>query len=98
MVKNPPVSVRDSRGVCLIPGLWRSPGVGMATHSSILTWEVPRTEDPGGLQSMELQESDTTERLHAHTCTSSFSLGILPLQRGIILTPDFSCFSVSKFP
>ena len=27
----------------------------MATHSSILAWEIPRTEEPGGLQSMELQ-------------------------------------------
>ena len=26
---------------------------GMATHSSILAWRIPRTEDPGGLQSME---------------------------------------------
>ena len=25
---------------------------GMATHSSILTWRIPWTEDPGGLQSM----------------------------------------------
>ena len=24
----------------------------MATHSSILAWEIPRTEEPGGLQSM----------------------------------------------
>ena len=28
---------------------------GMATHSSIVTWQIPWTEDPGGLQSMELQ-------------------------------------------
>ena len=28
---------------------------GMATHSSILAWRIPWTEDPGGLQSMELQ-------------------------------------------
>ena len=27
----------------------------MATHSSILAWKVPRTEEPGGLQSMGLQ-------------------------------------------
>ena len=27
----------------------------MATHSSILAWKVPQTEDPGGLQSMGLQ-------------------------------------------
>ena len=26
---------------------------GMATHSSILTWRIPWTEEPGGLQSME---------------------------------------------
>ena len=29
----------------------------MATHSSILAWEIPWTEDPGGLQSMGLQKS-----------------------------------------
>ena len=40
---------------------------GMATHSSILAWRIPWTEEPGGLQSMGLQrvtteqESDRTE-------------------------------------
>ena len=33
----------------------------MATHSSILAWRIPWTEEPGGLQSMGLTESDTTE-------------------------------------
>ena len=28
---------------------------GMATHSSILAWRIPRTKEPGGLQSMRLQ-------------------------------------------
>ena len=28
---------------------------GMATHSSILAWRIPWTEEPGGLQSIELQ-------------------------------------------
>ena len=28
---------------------------GKATHPSILAWRIPRTEEPGGLQSMELQ-------------------------------------------
>ena len=32
----------------------------MATHSSILAWRTPWTEEPGGLQSMGSQESDTT--------------------------------------
>ena len=40
-----------------IPGLGRSPGEEMATHSSILAWEIPWTEQPGGLQSMGLQKS-----------------------------------------
>ena len=36
----------------------------MATHSSILAWKIPWTEEPGGLQSMGLQELDTTEQLN----------------------------------
>ena len=32
---------------------------GMATHSSILAWEIPGTEDPGGLQFMGSQKSQT---------------------------------------
>ena len=36
----------------------------MATHSSILAWRIPWTEEPGGLQFMGSQRSDTTERLH----------------------------------
>ena len=31
----------------------------MATHSSILAWRIPWTEEPGGLQSMRLQKSQT---------------------------------------
>ena len=32
----------------------------MASHPSILAWRIPWTEEPGGLQSMRSQESDTT--------------------------------------
>ena len=32
----------------------------MAAHFNILAWEIPWTEEPGGLQSMESQESDIT--------------------------------------
>ena len=45
---------------------------GMATHSSILAWEIPWTEEPGGLQLMGLQRAGqdwATERTH----NSSFS-------------------------
>ena len=34
---------------------------GMATHSSILAWRIPWTEDPGLLQSMGGKKSNTTE-------------------------------------
>ena len=38
----------------------------MATHSSNLAWKIPWLEEPGRLQSMGPQESDTTERLQFH--------------------------------
>ena len=42
----------------------------MATHSSILTWEIPWTEEPGGLQSMgsqRVRHNRVTEYTHTHT-------------------------------
>ena len=56
MVKNP---LTNAGNAGLIPGLERSPGEEMATHSSILAWKIPQTEEPGGLQSMGLQKSQT---------------------------------------
>ena len=38
----------------------------VVTHSSILAWKIPWTEEPGGLQSVGHKESDTTKRLHFH--------------------------------
>ena len=38
-----------------ILGWGRSPGGGQATHSSILAWRIPWTEEPGGLQSVGSQ-------------------------------------------
>ena len=35
----------------------------MATHSSVLAWKIPWTEEAGGLQFVELQRFDTTEQL-----------------------------------
>ena len=49
-----------------IPGLERSPAEEMETHSSILAWKFPWTEEPGRQQSMVSKESDTTERLSTH--------------------------------
>ena len=40
---------------------WEDPlEEGMATHSSIRAWRIPWTEEPGGLQSTDLKESDRT--------------------------------------
>ena len=33
----------------------------MVTHSSILAWKTPRTDEPGGLESMGHKDSDMTE-------------------------------------
>ena len=50
VVKNPPAKAGDIRDVGLIPG--SDPlQEGMATHSSVLAWRSPWTEEPGGLQS-----------------------------------------------
>ena len=47
----------------------------MATHSSILAWRIPWTEEPGGLQSMGSQRVDTTEatQLITHSTASEYS-------------------------
>ena len=51
----------------------------MATHSSILAWRIPWTEEPGGLQSTGRKESDTTERLdfHFHNYSVQFSCSVV---------------------
>ena len=47
----------------------------MAPHSSTLAWKIPRTEEPGRLQSWGREESDTTERLHFHFSLSCIGEG-----------------------
>ena len=42
----------------------------MATHSSILAWKIPWTEEPGGLQSHGVAKSQT-EQLNKHACLIS---------------------------
>ena len=42
----------------------------MATHSSILAWTIPWTEEPGGLQSLGHKELDMTEGLTLLTTTN----------------------------
>jgi len=66
VVNNPPASARDARDMSLIPELGRLEEV-IATHSNILAWRIPWTEEPGRLQSMGSQESNTTEELSPYT-------------------------------
>ena len=59
-----PVTILGAQTVKNLPAMretWvqsldqEDPLKGMATHSSILAWRIPWTEEPGGLQSMGLQ-------------------------------------------
>ena len=62
----------------------------MATHSSILAWEIPWTEEPGGLQSMGLQKSqiqlsDKTTTTEVYLCRSQ----LIPSPPGGVVKLDF---------
>ena len=57
VVKNPPDNAVDEDST---PGREDPLEKEMATHSSISAWEIPWTEEPGGLQSMRSQKSWTT--------------------------------------
>ena len=54
VAKNPPAKAGDARDSGLNPGSGRAPEEEMATHSSILAWRIPWTEEPGGPQSIGL--------------------------------------------
>ena len=56
----------------------------MATHSSILAWKIPWTEEPGGLQSMGSQRVDMTDALHFHFVSKVMSLLFNMLSRFVI--------------
>ena len=56
VVKNSPTNTGE---VGSVPGLGRSPGEDIASHSSILAWEILWTEEPGRLQSMGSWKTQT---------------------------------------
>ena len=55
VVKNPPVNARDIRDLRSILSQENPLQKGMATQSSTLAWDIPWTEEFGGLQSMGSQ-------------------------------------------
>ena len=61
MVKNLPANAGDVGDRGLIPESERSPRRGNAVYCSILSWEIPWTDETGGLQSVGLQKSDITK-------------------------------------
>ena len=86
VVKNLPANAGDARDMGLIPGSGRSPDRVMATHSSILAWEIPWTEEPGGLQIPRIAKSQTNwaaestcKRTHKHTHTHAHTHTHTPL-------------------
>ena len=56
-----------------IPGLGRSPGEGKATHSSILAWRIPWTEEPGMAPPWGSKKLDMTEWLALSNGSVQFS-------------------------
>ena len=58
-VKNPPAHTGDTGSIA---GLEDALEKAMATHCSILAWEIPWTEEPDRLQSIGLQKSQTRLR------------------------------------
>ena len=57
VVENLPAKAGDISDVGSISGWGRSLEKGLATHSSILAWRIPWSEEPGGLQSMGSQRA-----------------------------------------
>ena len=70
MVKSLPANAGDVKDASSIPGLGRSLEEGMATHSSILAWRLPWTEEAGGLLSTGSQRiRHQKQKEVTNTCT-----------------------------
>ena len=60
----------------------------MATHSNTLSWRIPWTDKPSGLQSMELQR-ETTKATNTHTHTLvTLVLDLLQIKGGLCIPHD----------
>ena len=57
VVKSPPANAGNSEDAGLTLGREDSLELEMATYSSIIVWEIPWTEEPGGLQSLGSQRT-----------------------------------------
>ena len=73
VVKNLPDNAGDAGSV---PGSGRSAGEEMATHSSILAWEIPWTEEPGWLQSTASGKGLGMHAYLTHVCVCLFRMSL----------------------
>ena len=74
VVKNSPANTEDIKDGGSIPGLGRFPEKGKATHSSILAWKIPWTEEPGRLESIGSHRvrHDWSNMAGTHSCSSFY--------------------------
>ena len=81
MVKNLPANTGDTRDADSVHGLEDPPEQVMATHSSVLAWEIPWTEEPGGPQS-------TGSQRVGHDGAHAYAVGIGRLfSRKVVASP-----------
>ena len=98
VVKNTSANAGDAGS---IPWLGRSPGGEMATHSSILAWTIPWTEEPGGLQSMgwqRVRRDWATELNWAAECAQWIRV-CLPVHRRWVwslVRENFTCWEAAQ--
>ena len=89
MVTNPPANAEDTETRVRSLGRKDPLEKGMATHSGILSWRIPWTMEPGGLQFLGSQKSRTRLNNNLTAVSVLLSLGIL------YMPPTFSSFSSS---
>ena len=72
---------------------------GRVTHSSILAWKIPWTEEPGSLQSMESQRAghDLATK-HTHTSKGPFVCKLSSFQNSVIVVCVLVDFYAKKIP
>ena len=93
MVKNLPANTEDTRDEGSSPGPGRSLGEAVVTHSSILAWEILRTEELGRLQSMGSQR--VRHNLMSKDACIFFFFLLLTIIQVILTQPRLR---VNKFP
>ena len=77
MAKNPPANAGHRRDIGSIPDLGGSLEEGMAIHSSILAWRIPRMEKPGGSSGLAPPQRKTLPSPQG-VVLPSYVLGLVP--------------------